>query len=96
MQAKNNEADDAGMDGVVQLLFDVIVAEAKFHRAGRNFLDAAGGIDRDALVRRAAELLCRRMTNRPPLDVAEAAIRGDLQKIFGWRGLAELAVGGHA
>ena len=30
MQAKNNEADDAGMDGVVQLLFDVIVAEASF------------------------------------------------------------------
>ena len=77
------------VDVAAQLLLDVIYAEAIYRRAGRAFIDAAVDIDRDALVRRTAELLRERMRNKPPLRLAEKIIWLDLKNIFGWTSVAE-------
>jgi hypothetical protein len=94
VRAAATREDAEHLDRVAQLLFDVVVAEAKFHRAGHDFLDAASGIDRGIIVRHAAKCLCQRMTNTPSLAMAETAIWRDLEHIFGW--VAELPAGGCA
>jgi hypothetical protein len=84
------------IDVAAQPLLDAICAEAIYRSAGRDFLDAAAGIDRGALARRTAELLRERMRTKPPLLMAERAIWRDLESIFGWTHVVELRSEGRA
>jgi hypothetical protein len=89
-------ADAERPDRAVQLLFEAITAQAKFRRTGRDFLDAASGLDRGAIVRRAAERVRAKMRRKPPLPLAEELIWRDLKDMFGWSNLADLHHEGEA
>jgi hypothetical protein len=86
------------LDVAAQLLFDAIVAEAKFHAAGHDFLDAAAGIDRGVLVHHAALRLRDKIRNKDKfkLDEAKAAVWRSLEHVFGWTDVSSIEPRGNA
>ena len=76
-------------------LLAVVAAEGRFVEHGREFLTAAAGLDRGAVVRAAAERLAAALSGATIAE-AEAAVWSDLTRLFGWRNVAELQVEGRA
>ena len=99
-------SNDGRSDAVArssQALLNAVVAEAEYHHAGHEFLNAAEGLDRGRIVRYAARLLLLRLKNKPPpgefavwQDNAETAIWRDLERLFGWVNVGDLDPEGRA
>jgi len=83
-------------------LFAVIVADGQFSHAGHEFLDAAAGLDRGVIIRRASERLRERLRNKNKhsaatvVAMAETAFWNDVTRIFGWVDVARLEAQGSA
>jgi hypothetical protein len=77
---------DARLDEAVQRLWEVLAYEGAMRRSGHEFLDAvSAGLDRHAIVRRAAERWRAENSNDLlSLDAIAAAFRADLARLFGW------------
>jgi hypothetical protein len=83
------------VERAAELLLKTIVDEGRFVQTGREFLDAANGLNRDEIMKATAVRLTIKVP-KATLDQAEQAIRRDLNRLFGWRDVAELEIAGHA
>jgi hypothetical protein len=86
---------DTRVSDAPQLLLQTVVAEAKFRRAGREFLAAARGIDQRRIVRSAAGLIAERCPSAP-IDRALDVAWKDAERLFGWVDVDELEPQGRA
>jgi hypothetical protein len=83
--AADNASADARLDECVQRLYEVLAYEGAMRWAGREFLDACASLDRQAIVRRAAERWRgEHASGVLSLDGIEAAFRADLARLFHW------------
>jgi hypothetical protein len=82
-------------DRAADLFLKTVGTEGYFVLAGQEFLDAASGLDGEANIERAAAKLAERLS-RAPMEEARRAVWNDARRIFGWRDLRDLDVGGRA
>jgi hypothetical protein len=82
-------------DEAARRLLATIVAEGELRIAGRDFLDAAEGLDQRAIVKRAAEQLREKIPNALLSDCTRV-VWEDCGRLFGWHDLDNLEVGGSA
>jgi hypothetical protein len=75
---------DQRLDRAAAALFRVIVSEADFCEAGRDFLASASSLDRGELVAHAAARLAAALPNASPAE-ARRAIWRDVHRLFRWR-----------
>jgi hypothetical protein len=83
------------VERAAELLLKTIADEGRFVQTGREFLEAANGLNRDEIMKATAVRLAIKVP-KATLHQAEEAIRRDVCRLFGWRDVAELEVGGHA
>jgi len=83
------------IENAANALLAVVAAEGRFVEHGREFLAAAAGLDRGAVVRAAAERLAAALSGATIAE-AEHAVWHDLARLFGWRNVAQLRVEGSA
>ena len=77
------------LDRAADLFLKTVGTEGYFVLAGQEFLDAAIGLDREAIIERAAAKLAERLS-RAPIEEARRAVWNDARRIFGWQDLATL------
>jgi hypothetical protein len=83
------------VERAAELLSKTIADEGRFVQTGREFLEAAIGLNRDEIIKATAVRLTIKVP-KATLDQAQHAIQRDVSRLFGWRDVAELEVGGHA
>jgi hypothetical protein len=93
--AERGDVRDSRVNEAAQLLLQAVVAEGKFRRAGREFLNVAKDIDQRRIIRRAADLLNERYPSAPADRALEVAWR-DARRLFGWVDVADLEPRGQA
>jgi hypothetical protein len=93
--AASSSKTDQRLDHAAAALFRVIVSEADFCDAGRDFLASARRLDRGELVAHAAARLAAAL---PDASAAEArsAVWHDVRRLFGWYDVADLKPEGAA
>jgi hypothetical protein len=83
-RARKSDAD-ARLDECVQRLYEALAYEAAMHWSGREFLAESASLDRQAIVRRAAERWREEHASGVlSLDAIEAAFWADLARLFDW------------
>ena len=83
------------LDRAAALFLKTVAAEGYFVLAGQEFLDAAVGLDREAIIERAAAKLAERLS-RASLEEARRGVWNDARRLFGWRNLTSLDPAGTA
>jgi hypothetical protein len=79
--ADEHDRDDR-VDAAARAFLETVLFEAKYRRAGSNFLETARGVDQGAVIHRAAERLGRQNPSR--IDQLRRAAWADAGRIFGW------------
>jgi hypothetical protein len=87
--------DDERLDQIADLFVKTVVAERQFSDAGREFLDAGRGINRQIIADHVAVRFVETFPSTKFEDM-RAAVWKDLSRMFGWRDLADLDVRGRA
>jgi hypothetical protein len=94
-QARAHATHRDRLDRAAVLFLKTVGTEGYFVHTGREFLEAAIGLDRQAVIDRAADRLAYKL-ERATTEEARRAVWHDARRIFGWHDLRDLEVGGHA
>jgi hypothetical protein len=94
-QVRAHAAHRDRLDHAATLFLKTVGAEGYFVHAGREFLDAADGLNRQVVIERAADKLAERL-GRATQEEAHRAVWTDARRIFGWRDHRDLEVGDSA
>jgi hypothetical protein len=77
------------------LLLDTVSYEGMMRRAGSEFLHAARGIDQREIVEAVTARLIE-LHPSAPFELARDVVWADLERLFGWVDVADVATGGSA
>ena len=93
--ASSSKTADQRLERAAAALFRLIVSEAAFRDAGRDFIISARSLDRGAVVAHAAARLAAALPNSSRAE-ANSALWRDVQRLVRWHDVADLEAQGRA
>jgi hypothetical protein len=90
------QASSAQVANAARALIDAVIAARHSQKIDEKFFAAAGGVDRDRIVRCAAMVVQFRLKTTRPREAIEAELQREIARLFGAKNLATLEPRGSA